>query len=105
MEITPTVCDECPRSETKLAPGHPPVPLDPNPAHFPSVVPTVEAIHFHRKYVQHCYSNLQSLSSGATPSYYAPNCPDAMVNGVGIQLRDTPAGTLALRSYFLVVDI
>ncbi len=44
--------------------------------------------------VQHCYSNLQSLSSGATPSYYAPNCPDAMVNGVGVQLRDTPAGTL-----------
>lgn len=44
--------------------------------------------------VQHCYSNLQSLSSGATPSYYAPACPDAMVNGVSIQLRDIPAGTL-----------
>ncbi|MCA9165580.1 MAG: AmmeMemoRadiSam system protein B, partial [Planctomycetales bacterium] len=40
----------------------------------------------------HCQANIAALLSGATPSYYVPNCGDSKVSGVVLSLFDSSGG-------------
>jgi AmmeMemoRadiSam system protein B/AmmeMemoRadiSam system protein A len=44
---------------------------------------------------QHCAQNLAALVRGATPSYYAPNCPDGTANAVTLSLLNAPPAEAA----------
>ena len=39
-----------------------------------------------RQLQQHSRGNLAALVSGATPSYYLPDCPDVMAHGIALQV-------------------
>ena len=49
-----------------------------------------------------CHTNLVALLNGATPSYYASDCPDGTVNGIAVHWIDaqgnpSSVGTISLR--------
>ncbi len=60
--------------------------VDPSIAASPLLTPTEV-----RTLATHCGNNIAAHVQGATPSYYAANCPDGTVNGIALTLK--PVGT------------